>query len=887
MYSTLRSEILSRLPRDFKFQSQNDCYLQKGICPSCGESELYTHKQNPWILRCGRLNRCAHELHIKEVYPDLFNSWSERFPSEQNLNTGVISNPNAAADAYLQMGRGIKISQIKGWYQQSSYYCGKRQIGTATVKFTLSNGTTWERFIDQPERFGKMKAYFSGSYQGHWWQPPDFDFASFEDSNELWITEGIFDALSLLQIDIPAVSVMSCNNFPEHDLARLKAKLSNQPLPTLVFAFDRGKAGESFILKFVKRARLLGWQVTAALPPEAKVPLDWNDLLQRERLTQERLSEYRHYGQLLIAPDAKSKGILMYQKTGEYEFPFEFKKCMYWFKFNAEKYNKSSESDEEPLAALKDASNIQLLCLCHPQALYFQENPHSDESWYYFQIDFPYGLTVKKTFTGAQISSSGEFKRRLSSVAGGAIFEGSTLQLNRWFRDHLYQIKQVKVIDFIGYSHEHKSYVFGNVAVQDGVLYPINEEDYFVIKRICLKSLNPIPVAPNYDLTQLRPDFFHYLYQAYSAQGIIILAFWLGSYFAEQCRDMFGAYPFLELVGEPGTGKSTLIELMWKLSGRNKHEGVDPLKSSKAGLSRNLAQVANLPVVLIEADWGDSNAGAGSNFNWDQFKTAYNGRAVRSTGNKNHQNDTNEPLFKGALVISQNAPICASKAILERIIHIFTDRTNFTTESRAASDTLKRWPIEELSGFIIKAVLKESEILTLIEKRQPELEKWLREDPIINNDRISLNHGLLCALVEALRFVVDITPTQIAQAHEQLKAMAIERTHTCGTDHPMLQEFWEVYDFLEGENGCVVNHSRDPKFIAINLNQFSEEATVRKQKLPLLNELKVLLKDSKLHKFIGRKPVNSAVNNRLNKLHPNLGKPSTVKCWVFQSTSTK
>ena len=102
---------------------------------------------------------------------------------------------------------------------------------------------------------------------------------------------------------------------------------------------------------------------------------------------------------------------------------------------------------------------------------------------------------------------------------------------------------------------------------------------------------------------------------------------------------------------------------MWKLSGRKNYEGFDPIKSSKVGVSRNLAQVANLPIVMIEADRADASAPNTNGFHWDQFKTAYNGRAVRSTGNKNNQNDTNEPLFKGALVISQNATLKASPAI--------------------------------------------------------------------------------------------------------------------------------------------------------------------------------------------------------------------------------
>ena len=131
----------------------------------------------------------------------------------------------------------MNVSSIKGWYQQGSFFCKDKQISTATVKFTLSNGATWERFIDNPERFGNMKARFNGSYKGYWWQPPDFESSQLNNEKELWLTEGIFDAISLLEVGITAVSVMSCNNFPSESLNKLRNKLNADVLPEISFRF--------------------------------------------------------------------------------------------------------------------------------------------------------------------------------------------------------------------------------------------------------------------------------------------------------------------------------------------------------------------------------------------------------------------------------------------------------------------------------------------------------------------------------------------------------------------------------------------------------------------------------------------------------------------------
>jgi hypothetical protein len=119
----------------------------------------------------------------------------------------------------------------------------------------------------------------------------------------------------------------------------------------------------------------------------------------------------------------------------------------------------------------------------------------------------------------------------------------------------------------------------------------------------------------------------------------------------------------MEIVGEAGAGKSRLIEMMWKLSGRKDYEGFDANKSTNVAVYRNFAQIANLPVVLIEGDRNDVNGNAvqKSKFSWDELKDAFNGRAIRSKGLKTAGNETYEPPFRGAILISQNTAIQASK----------------------------------------------------------------------------------------------------------------------------------------------------------------------------------------------------------------------------------
>ena len=55
--------------------------------------------------------------------------------------------------------------------------------------------------------------------------------------------------------------------------------------------------------------------------------------------------------------------------------------------------------------------------------------------------------------------------------------------------------------------------------------------------------------------------------------------------------------------------------------------------------------------------------------------------------------------------------------------------------------------------------------------------------------------------------------------YDELIEMAQAREVALDNDHPLVQEFWEVVEYLEStfEDRAVVDHSRDEKLIAINL----------------------------------------------------------------------
>jgi hypothetical protein len=55
MKDDLYRELMPLIERDYAFKKINGDWLQGGTCPSCNKKELFTNKEHPWVLRCGRL----------------------------------------------------------------------------------------------------------------------------------------------------------------------------------------------------------------------------------------------------------------------------------------------------------------------------------------------------------------------------------------------------------------------------------------------------------------------------------------------------------------------------------------------------------------------------------------------------------------------------------------------------------------------------------------------------------------------------------------------------------------------------------------------------------------------------------------------------------------
>ena len=245
---------------------------------------------------------------------------------------------------------------------------------------------------------------------------------------------------------------------------------------------------------------------------------------------------------------------------------------------------------------------------------------------------------------------------------------------------------------------------------------------------------------------------------------------------------------------------------------------------------------------------------------------------------KNNGNDTREPPFRGALLIAQNNPVKASEPILQRICHVHLTSENHTPQTKQLAEQLERWPIESVSGFLVKALQREQEIVQTVTERTSGYEQELLARPGIRTVRIAKNHAQLLSLVDALALVVPLGEERVALVQQEVARMAEERQQAINADHPTVREFWDLFEFLNGmEDDGALNHSRKQGYIAVNLNEFVEMAANKRQQVPPLGELKRLLKTSKSPKFVeSNKAINSARQTDA------FNRAKTVRCWLFQ-----
>ncbi|MFP3678896.1 hypothetical protein SB725_17500 [Pseudomonas sp. SIMBA_041] len=875
-----RLEVVEALEHDhdLDFKDIGSTYLQKGICPGCSERTLYIARKQPFQLKCNRLIQCQYEEKTRERYSYLFENLSERFP-----RTDI--NPNATADAYLQRNRGFDISKMKGWYEQSRRKMKDDQWAD-TVRFPLCDGY-WERIIDATmvtaNGGDKAGIKYKMSYKGGAWVPPGM---AIEQGDTVYVVEGIFHAIALFLAGYKAIASISANNFP-WDIVEAHKGLKVR----WIIALDDDKAGHSVIPKY--RSQLLARDELAWVAL-AGIDRDWDDVYRDGQLNDEFMQEANYQGRIFIAESPAKKAYLLHKKKPLNFFLLDFGERLYSAKVNSDELNKTQE-DEAAVAREQlfyKYCDIKQVANCVPRFEYIQRDAISGDQQFFFQFNFPNAAqNCKEPLAPNSIGDPRSFAKSLLERTPGGNFEGGEKVLamlrSKWLDNAL----TVRSLPFVGYDASSKTYCFQKFGYHKGREYLANDHGYLEVGKTGLKtSLNSLTIVRG---SGFDPSWFSDFFAVHHLNGLAALSWWTATLFVQQIRSKQESWPFLELTGDAGAGKSSLLRFLWRLLGRSNFEGIKPNSegASAIGLTRALSQVSNLPVVLIESDSQTVDAQGRtvvSQYNWEKWKALFDHNAtLRTVGVKSSSNDTDSLIFLAALCMAQNASVEGSEAILTRISHFHATRAHHTPALKVLAIRLNGLPVEQLAGYLGHCIGQESAWLQRYFDAFPEYEQRLQANPVLQHQRIVLCHAQMMAAAKATQALFpDWSDDNLEQVIKHIERRAIDRQQRVSTENPTAGRFWQIYHYLNERVVSIsddagnrevtqetLNHSADKDLIAINIEHFHNACRLAGQEVIHATQLHRALPLSTSHTFVETRKVRSVIEKR------------SLNCWLFRKGS--
>lgn len=295
-------------------------------------------------------------------------------------------------------------------------------------------------------------------------------------------------------------------------------------------------------------------------------------------------------------------------------------------------------------------------------------------------------------------------------------FLSNTYQLERIFVKWMDQEIQSHIVETLGWNREHQIYAFANaVFTVKGKLVKVNEvgivddpdheNKKYYLPAFGMAHLNNsdydgerkfIYIDGTLNFEQWAKLYF----EAFESNGGIAILFLILSVYWDIVFDQVGFFPFLFLFGAYGTGKTTLVENLLRLFGKD-YIGIPLNNATQVGLSRTIASRSNSIFYLKEYTTDTDEA------NQDLLLTAYDGSG-RATGVKSNDNRTKVSQVKSAIILDGNHLPTQKTAVLSRMVLLNFENNRFSDTQRKAFAELERLQ-DNGFGKVLTEILKHRE----------------------------------------------------------------------------------------------------------------------------------------------------------------------------------
>lgn len=715
-------------------------------CPECGVANAWAYSAAPWAVKCNRESQCGTTSKSRDLFPDLFKAIEKEHPATKK-------DPQRPARVYLQ-SRGIH-EALKGLAFE--YWSNVRKSGSGAVMFPVGDDQAVYngRLLSPPP--GEGKTHNKGSTAGRYWQHPGL---SYDPAVETFVTEGIVDALSLIEMGCQAIAVLSAGQDP--------GNVDLSAFPKLVFGFDNDAAGHRALKKWKSHYPGAG----AVMPPPGQ---DWNDLLSSKgqaagKYFADNRPEYEFQARLALAKSAQAYAETFFDFRGYLPGLFAFDGCYYSASI------KKAGRDEVVIA--NQHSNFIL------EVDHFQLNVsiHDRPEYLICLTIIPKsGPRTRFVASAEELAQPGQMTKMFLQRAN-VLWTGErkpTMQLIKKIVESMAPV--VRQVQTIGYDAESGCYVYRHFMIRpSGETVLPNEKGFFEVGR--RKYIRP-PSSGVVDKT-VKPargehsvkDLYSLLVSTWGPRAAVGVAWMIASWFVHDISRRLGFYPFLSFYGDTHTGKSSLIHFMQLMQGVDA-EGMPMAKTNTSkGRIRELAQRSSLFHAMLEA-----NAGESARLDFDQFLTLYNFSNLQTRAKKTTGLEVETIPFRSALLFGQNFEAFTSKAMRERVLSVpFPADEVITESSKATYDRLKAIPRTEWA-MVLPTVLRHRQA---IESKW--FEYWDNARRLLSgnsNTRVEENHAFLlafhwlfCELFQVQydleEYVMDLTKAKIREVEHRPSGLA-------------------------------------------------------------------------------------------------------------------
>jgi hypothetical protein len=253
-------------------------------------------------------------------------------------------------------------------------------------------------------------------------------------------------------------------------------------------------------------------------------------------------------------------------------------------------------------------------------------------------------------------------------------------------------------------------------------------------------------------------DFVAY----FGARGVLVLAWWMGAAHAARIRQEQNSFPFLQIIGAAGSGKSLLLDYLQKLNGQTPYAH-SLVHATPAGRARTFAN-AGQRVVICE-NHGESD----QSIDWDELKPLYSSGSISI---RSGDGQTNAVTFSGAVTITANQPLDCSDAVRSRMVVVDLSATDAHTP-RVRPEAISDLDAGEASAFGIKVAQSEEWISSNLQAFLPAYQGQLTHKyGQYLSRRTALNCAQMLALLDLLCTLLSISEELRLEARKLIHDIA-------------------------------------------------------------------------------------------------------------------